>query len=135
MAHFVQYTRMVHDTGWLAISREAKAMAPVFIIGEARSGSTIFYRTLLKHPSFAPREETLQETSFIRQAPLAFQFAEDRPRNLRRYMLEDDDCWRAFLDSLDPVRPLLRVASGIATSDGEYADWLWQLAPSRLAAR
>jgi sulfotransferase family protein len=54
--------------GLLQISREANRTSPVFIIGEARSGSSMLYRTLLHHPSFAPRQETLQETSFIRQA-------------------------------------------------------------------
>lgn len=121
--------------GLLRISRAAKQMSPVFIIGEARSGSSILYRTLLNHSSFAPRMECLQETSFIKQAPLAYTFDAKTPRNLRRYMLEDDDHWRAFLASLDAIRPLLRVAAWTQPLLSPRFGWAWYLAPSRLVAR
>src|SRR6266496_3400973 len=119
----------------LRISREARQMSPVFIIGEARSGSSMLYRTLLNHSSFAPRQETLQETSFIRQAPLAWAFDARTPANLRRYMLDDEGCWQAFLDSLRPVRPLLRIAAWTQPVLGERLPWAWYLAPSQLVAR
>lgn len=121
--------------GLLQISREAKNMPPVFILGEARSGSSMLYRTLLNHSSFAPRRETLQETSFIKQAPLAYTFDAQTPGNLRRYMLEDDDCWQAFLASLSPIRPLLRVAAWTQPMLSERWSWAWYLAPSQLVAR
>ena len=117
------------------ISRDARRLSPVFIIGEARSGSSMLYRILLRHSSFAPRRETLQETSLIRQAPLAYGFDGQNPANLRRYMLDDDDCWRAFLASLRPIRPLLRAAALTQPLLGERFPWAWYLAPSRLVAR
>jgi Sulfotransferase family len=70
--------------GLLEISRTARRSSPVFIIGEARSGSSMLYRILLQHPTFAPRAETLQESSFIRQAPMAYRFTADHPSNMRR---------------------------------------------------
>jgi Sulfotransferase family len=121
--------------GLLQISREAKSLSPVFIIGEARSGSSILYRTLLSHSSFAPRQETLQETSFIKQAPFAYTFDAQTPRNLRRYMLEDDETWQAFLASLSPIRPLLRIAAWTQLMLSEHESWAWYLAPSQFVAR
>jgi hypothetical protein len=120
--------------GLWKISRAAKPTSPVFIIGEARSGSSMLYRVLLQHPSFAPRAETLQETSFVRQAPLAHRFDAGHPSNMRRYMLEDDDAWWAFLDSLRPVRPLLAAAAVTQPLLGRFG-WAWYLAPSRRVAR
>jgi hypothetical protein len=121
--------------GLLEISRAAKRSSPVFIIGEARSGSSMLYRILLQHPSFAPRAETLQESSFIRQAPMAYRFNADHPSNMRRYMLEDDHAWQAFLDSLKPIRPLLAAAALTQPLLGEKVPWAWHLAPSQLVAR
>jgi predicted metal-dependent hydrolase len=121
--------------GLLQISREAKRTSPVFIIGEARSGSSMLYRTLLHHPSFAPRQETLQETSFMRQAPLAYTFDAGHPSNMRRYMLEDDDSWQAFLSSLKPIRPLLRTAALTQPILDQRVPWAWYLVPSQLVAR
>lgn len=86
------------------ISRRMRASDPVFIVGEARSGSTILYRTLLKHPDFEPRVENLQESSFIIQAPAAATFGPGQPRNLRRFLLDDDGEWMNFLHSIRPVR-------------------------------
>jgi hypothetical protein len=42
---------------------------------------------------------------------------------------------RAFLDSLRPIRPLLRVAAWTYPVLGERFAWAWYLAPSRLVAR
>jgi hypothetical protein len=121
--------------GLLRISREARRTSPVFIVGEARSGSSMLYRTLLGHSSFAPRRETLQETSFIRQAPLAWTFDAQTPANLRRYMLEDQRCWQAFLDSLRPIRPLLRIAAWARPPLGEGFSLAWHLSGGQLVAR
>jgi hypothetical protein len=119
------------------ISREAKSMTPVFIVGEARSGSTILYRTLLSHSSFAPRQEIIEETGFIRQAPFAHTFSTQDPaaRKLWRYMVEDDDSWQDFLTSLRPIRPLLRPAAWAQPALSERVWLAWRLAPSRLVAR
>lgn len=108
------------------ISRSLKAADPVFIVGEARSGSTILYRTLLKHPAFKPRVENLQESSFILQAPLAASFSPDQPRNMRRFMLEDEIEWANFLHSIRRVRWWARLTERPP---------LQGLGPRRLVAR
>jgi hypothetical protein len=53
---------------------------------------------------------------------------------MRRYMLEDEDAWRAFLDSLRPLRPLLAAAAVGQRLLGRFG-WAWYLAPSRRVAR
>lgn len=108
-----------------------RAAEPVFIVGEARSGSTLLYYTLLKHPRFAPREENLQESSFIVQAPAAARFADDPPRNLRRFLLEDPAAWSDFLASIRPLRAWLRAAE----LAGRTVEQRWRLGPAVLVAR
>jgi hypothetical protein len=88
----------------------------------------MLYHILLHHSSFAPRRETLQETSFTRQAPLAYTFDAQTPGNMRRYMLEDDEAWQAFLASLSPIRPLLRIAAWMQPVLSEHLFWAWYLA-------
>lgn len=111
------------------ISRRMRRSFPVFIVGEARSGSTILFRTLLNHPAFKPRVENLQETSFIIQAAAAANFTATEPRNMRRFMLEDEKEWAAFLSSIRPLRGWLRLAS----LTGKRGAW-W-LGPSVWVAR
>lgn len=113
------------------ISHEMRRSEPVFIVGEARSGSTLLLHTLLKHPAFVPRQENLQESSFVVQAPEAGDFATSPPRNLRRFMLEDDTAWGDFLASLQPIGGWLRAARRL----GHAEDWRWRLGPAELVAR
>lgn len=113
----------------LAISQEMRRSRPVLIVGEARSGSTLLYHTLGKHPTFAPRRENLQESSFIVQAAHAAGFRDDPPRNLRRYLLEDEQVWERFLASIRPLRPWLRATERLPAADA------WRLGPARLVAR
>lgn len=113
-----------------AISRTMRAAEPVFIVGEARSGSTLLLHTLLKHPTFAPRRENLQESSFVVQAPAAATFEGSPPRNLRRFLLDDDDAWQDFLASIRHLRPWARAAAATPTVDLQ-----WRLGPARLVAR
>ncbi len=117
--------------GLLAISRRMKQAKPVFIVGEARSGTTILFRTLLKHPVFEPRVENLQESSFVVQAPQAGDFNHVSPRNLRRFMLDDERAWQRFLQSIRPIRWWLGPAKRLGPSFGVR----WAFAPSRLVAR
>lgn len=120
-----------NQPGLFEISRRMKRSLPVFIVGEARSGSTILYRTLLKHPAFKPREENLQESSFIVQAPDAFRFGSNDPRNLQKFLLEDREEWSLFLESISRLRSWLRMASIL----GPTFVWRWRLGPSKLVAR
>lgn len=114
-----------------SISRQMRAAEPVFIVGEARSGSTLLLHTLLKHPRFAPREENLQESSFIVHAPATACLFEDPPRSLRRFLLEDEDVWGDFVASIRPLRPWLRAAE----LAGRTIEQRWRLGPAVLVAR
>lgn len=108
-----------------------KRSLPVFIVGEARSGSTILYRTLLNHPAFKPREENLQESSFIIQTPDAHRFDRNHPRNLQKFLLDDTDEWSHFLESISPLRSWSRLAAIL----GPTFAWRWRLGPAKLVAR
>lgn len=116
------------------ISREERASSPVFIIGEARSGTSILYRTLQKHPSFAPREENLQESKVIDVATRPSRIRWRRPASLYRYMLKDDKAFKAFLHALVPIRPALRLAERSYERYGERV-WSWPGSPLPLVVR
>ncbi len=74
----------------LRISKEMALCSPVFIIGEARSGTSILYRTLQKHPTFRPREIDLTETHLFDLIYRTFMFRRDYPETLCRDVLYDD---------------------------------------------
>lgn len=84
----------------LAISAEMKARSPVFIVGEARSGTSILYRTLQKHTSFRPREPNLVETEIFSHLRRTFMFSMSYPQPLIRFMLDDQGPYRDFLRSI-----------------------------------
>ena len=64
-------------------SREAAVLEPVFIVGEARSGTSILYRTLQQHPSFRPRTEDLTESNAMALTPRAGLFRV-RAKNMKQ---------------------------------------------------
>jgi hypothetical protein len=82
------------------ISAEVKASSPVFIVGEARSGTSILYRTLQKHPSFRPRTPSLVETEIFAHLRRTFMFAPGYPEPLVRFMLDDADEYARFLSTI-----------------------------------
>jgi hypothetical protein len=118
-------------SGLFTISRLMKKSRAVFIVGEARSGSTILFRSLLMQPAFRPKEENLQETSFISQVPSAGEFDQTAPRNLKRFILEDEVVWAEFLSDLQPIKFWLRIADRL----GPNFRIRWLLSPSKLVAR
>lgn len=95
---------MTRRTGILRISREMEASSPAFIVGEARSGTSILYRTLMKHSSFRTREPNLVETEIFAHLRRVFMFGPDYPEPLLRYMLDDREAYGAFLASIRPLR-------------------------------
>jgi hypothetical protein len=78
----------------------ARAGAPVFIVGEARSGTSILYRTLQKHSTFAPKRQSLVETEVFAHLPRAFLFNRSYPQAWIRFFLEDRAEWDLFLRSI-----------------------------------
>lgn len=73
---------------------------PVFIVGEARSGTSILYRTLQKHSTFAPKKQSLVETEVFAHLPRAFLFNRSYPEAWIRFFLEDRQEWDLFLRSI-----------------------------------
>lgn len=72
---------------------------PVFITGTPRSGTSLLYRTLLKHSSFKPKNLCLEETRIFLHPFLAIKSSRQR-ESLFNYMLEDEPLYRQYLDSI-----------------------------------
>jgi hypothetical protein len=90
----------VTQTDLWALSRAMARANPVFIIGEARSGTSILYRTLQKHSAFAPKRQSLVETELFAHLPRAFLFSRTYPESWIRFFLEDRQQWDLFLRSI-----------------------------------
>jgi hypothetical protein len=79
---------------------------PVFIVGAPRSGTSILYRTLLKHQSFAvDGEEALQlaESAILDSLPSAPRWKIPRPPRLWLYFLRDEVGYGSFLAEVDAI--------------------------------
>ena len=109
----------------LAISAQMKATSPVFIVGEARSGTSILYRTLQKHSSFRPREINLVETEIFSHLRRTFMFSSSYPRSLVRFMLDDESAHREFIASIRLVRLVNALAIVPNLLFRDRSDVLW----------
>lgn len=77
----------------------SKNLNPVFITAHPRSGTSLLYRTLLKHSSFAPKEICMEETRIFRHSLLAL-LEESEMSSLKKYMLSDEEAFARFLNSI-----------------------------------
>lgn len=109
----------------LAISAAMRSSRPVFIVGEARSGTSILYRTLQKHSSFRPIQVSLVETEIFSHLRRTFMFGRTRPDSLKRFMMNDEEAYREFLRSIRPIRILSASAVGVNFICRDRYDWLW----------
>lgn len=109
----------------LRISDQMKAESPVFIVGEARSGTSLLYRLLQKHTSFAPRRIDLTETDVFVLLHRVFLFRRDRPDALLRYMLSQERSWSDFLASIRIPRLLNVLFVGPNVLLRPPPKWLW----------
>jgi hypothetical protein len=96
----LQLGGQVTQMGLWALSRTMVRANPVFIVGEARSGTSILYRTLQKHSAFAPKQQSLVETEVFAHLPRAFLFGRTYPESWIRFFLEDRQQWDLFLRSI-----------------------------------
>ncbi|WP_259110701.1 sulfotransferase family protein [Salinibacter ruber] len=79
-------------------------MRPVFIVGTARSGTSLLYRTIILHSDFFVGEVCLEETRVFEEATRILPRLQKREKNpLYKYMLRDDEQFRQFVRSLYPV--------------------------------
>lgn len=85
---------------------ELRPGGPVFIVGAARSGTSILYRTLLKHPSFAvDGDEGLQlaESGILDQLHRAPRWEHRKPPRLWTFFLQDDPSYDLFVEKVRDV--------------------------------
>jgi hypothetical protein len=85
-------------------ARSGRATAPVFIVGEARSGTSILYRSLLEHPSFAIRDVNLAESFFVQRLLEHATVEAGTAPELEEYLLEDRARFEEFASALRAVR-------------------------------
>ena len=111
--------------GLMQISREMKNQSPVFIVGEARSGTSVLYRTLQKHTSFAPKTIDLTETEVFALLHRVFMFHAGYPEQLLKFMLRDRDRWTGFLRSIRPCRVMNGILLPINLLIRRAPRWLW----------
>jgi hypothetical protein len=107
------------------VSRLMRAASPVFIVGEARSGTSLLYRTLQKHPSFRPRTQNLVETDAFSHLRRTFMFGPAYPETLLRFMLNDSIAWRAFLHSIRPLKAMSAAFAPVNYVLRDRVRWLW----------
>ncbi len=119
----------------LRISSEMKRTSPVFIVGEARSGTSILYRTLQKHSSFRPRTPSLVETDIFVHLRRTFMFGPRYPEALLRYMLGDRQAYDAFLHSITAARVVSAVSAGVNFVVRDRLAWLWYVNLNHLVLR
>src|SRR5918996_1298807 len=92
--------RAMTQTSLWTLSRAMARAEPVFIVGEARSGTSILYRTVQKHSAFAPKRQSLVETDMFVHLPRAFLFGQTYPDAWIKFFLEDRQEWDWFLRSI-----------------------------------
>lgn len=119
----------------LRVSSRMKRASPVFIVGEARSGTSLLYRLLQQHPSFRPYRINLVETHIFGQLRRAFLFKTRPPETLVRYMLGDAAAYRAFLRSIRLPRGLSAVNVGVNWVLRDRFAWLWYANLNHLVVR
>ena len=119
----------------LRISAEMKRSRPVFIVGEARSGTSILYRTLQKHSSFRPLRPNLVETEIFAQLRRTFLFRSGYPPTLVRFMLEDEAEYARFLSTIRVPRVVSALLSPVNFAVRDRSRLLWSANLSALVVR
>jgi hypothetical protein len=85
---------------------EQVAAGPVFIAGVARSGTTLLFRTLLRHSSFRPQRKPV--VSRIVESKVFQNCSEDNP-HLFHFMQDDRETYGAFLEATHFLRSWQRL--------------------------
>ena len=89
---------------FIRIGNAYRQTKPVFIIGAARSGTTILWRILQKHSSFRTKVNNLVETSIFAYVNQCDTFSTENPDNLFRFMLSDKEKYANFLRVISPIQ-------------------------------
>lgn len=121
--------------GLLAASHVMRTASPVFIVGEARSGTSMLYRTLQKHPSFQPVTQNLVETEVFSHLRRTFMFGPAYPDSLVRFMLGEAETYAAFLRAIRPLRIVSAVLAPVNYVLRDRFRWLWYVNLHHLVLR
>jgi hypothetical protein len=100
----------------LSISRVQKQKAPVFIVGEARSGSTLLQRTLELHPTFRPKRVEHHEAKIFSFTNRSHDLEIRKWTGPFDYMLYEREVFGKFLDSIHIIRILHRAMHSALTT-------------------
>lgn len=73
---------------------------PVFIVGHERSGTSLVYRTILKHSSFRPKRLTLQETGVFSNAFPGARLFGKPDADLLNYMINNKNVYNSLTRSI-----------------------------------
>jgi hypothetical protein len=84
----------------------ARASTPVFIVGAPRSGTTLLYRTLLRHSRFRP--EAANPVSTLVETKIFQDFSERNPA-LLLYMYNDQEAYGRYLEATKWLRARNRL--------------------------
>ena len=86
--------------------------SPVFIVGTARSGTSLLYRTLLQHPDFSIPEMCLEESKIFHLA-INVSRLQRRRGSPYKYMLGDDEQYKLFIESINKLTARQKALSQI----------------------
>jgi hypothetical protein len=89
---------------------------PVFIVGEARSGSSLLNRVLEIHPSFRPQKVWHIESKILNYSSVSFRLNDFRNSGPFKYMLLDEDVFHQFLHEIRHIQGLHKILSKLKLS-------------------
>lgn len=89
-------------------------MRPVFIVGTARSGTSLLYRTIILHSDFFVGEVCLEESRVFEEATRILPRLQKEEKNpLYKYMLRNDEQFQEFIRSVYPVALAQRLPDAL----------------------
>jgi hypothetical protein len=98
----------------VSLERAGKRLRPVFIVGEARSGTSLLFRLLQQQPAFGPTPPQLSETAFMRRLLSPGDLDDQSCWKLRTYLLDDAGAWERFKRVAAPLLVIRRAALAAA---------------------
>lgn len=102
--------------------REARNLRAVFIVGEARSGTTLLYRSLQAHPSFTPSSGLQLDESHAMQNLPELVSLEDLTDGPLAWFLLGQEALAAVLDDMQPLAARRRLVRRLV---GPYEGRVW----------
>lgn len=91
------------------ISQMMKTQEPVFIIGFARSGTSLLYRILQKHTLYRTNRMNLVESRIFDYSNKAFYFRGEYPKSCFRYYGGNYEVYSKFLKSIFFIKILHKI--------------------------